>query len=707
MIKYRYTEDIMKNRRNKIGYGILSLALALALPLNASATEGKLTPVDSSSKTSEPTSNKLLKDGDIKTDDTNQDQAKPVLKPTTTSTTTQISQPKSQTTEKNTNYLSQKDKEDEDKLKVTPHPVKFEEKLIGATNHAYIRYSFGIDGDELEKDYTISVFALKNSQVKHLKLDNVISDSNVSMTGEELEKTTEKIESDDLFGFRTKQKIKRTGSVAAVVEIEEGDDPGDYSLYYVVSKEGKSIIGKMDANVGKSGDYNFYLSRDEVKKDYLLPEEEKINPFENLPFTKYLLNDTEDEKTLADFINPGLGDKTNYKLVVTYIDPISFETKKEDVINPQEYKIPANVLARFDVREKSDTTNLISDSEISTDELEISEDRSAVALRSAVGVSDSKKASSKKEKAGENDLVEKEKATLRKLYPNLDPESLDIKGFSQAIKKQSDKLEGLIDKTNLAQTASLRSYTSNQVDSNVQKLLEESKKTVLALEPDLDEENLDIRALSQALKTQTQRIETLIQQAFLNFELDSLAELEKVNPDQAKEEYKKIYELVKEAKDVNSKASNKLIELDEINLVDNMTDPLIKRVEGAKPVLNLGMLTPLTKIENLTKDSPKESERNFSTNLQKKLEAAVNKVETVTISAKDDKKLKDQAKEDKDNKDPNKKTIVLDSKDKEKAKENKEDKTQKTEPAKESKVNTPIFIKYLQRLYSIKSKGNK
>ena len=39
MIKYRYTEDIMKNRRNKIGYGLLSLALALAFPLNALADE--------------------------------------------------------------------------------------------------------------------------------------------------------------------------------------------------------------------------------------------------------------------------------------------------------------------------------------------------------------------------------------------------------------------------------------------------------------------------------------------------------------------------------------------------------------------------------------------------------------------------------------------------------------------------------------------
>ena len=197
--------------------------------------------------------------------------------------------------------------------------------------------------------------------------------------------------------------------------------------------------------------------------------------------------------------------------------------------------------------------------------------------------------------------------------------------------------------------------------------------------------------LTQAITVQNQRIEELIQQAFLNYELDSLIELEKTNPEQAKEEYKKIYELVKQAQDTSKKADDKLIELDEINLIDNATAPLLTAVKGAKPVLNLGILTPLTKINNLTKDSPKESERDFSTNLEKKLKEATKKVETVTIGEKEDKKADkkdDKAKENKDNKDPNKKVIVVDKK----AKENQA----KTEP----KINTPIFVKYLQTLNS-------
>lgn len=42
-------------------------------------------------------------------------------------------------------------------------------------------------------------------------------------------------------------------------------------------------------------------------------------------------------------------------------------------------------------------------------------------------------------------LIQTEKASLRKLYPNIDPETLEMMSLSQAISKQNAKLKGLMD----------------------------------------------------------------------------------------------------------------------------------------------------------------------------------------------------------------------------------------------------------------------
>ncbi|WP_311491755.1 hypothetical protein [uncultured Anaerococcus sp.] len=684
----------MKNRRNKVGFGILSLALALALPLNASATEQKSLDQIDTKNTEQPS--KLIDDKEINTT-VGQDRAatvQPITAPQTgtASQSSSASQTKDKDTE-NKNYRSQKGNEQDaakdetkvtnkDEIEVNPSVVDFKAGMEEGKNCAYLTYTLGITGDHLEKEYTVSVFALKNSQVKNIKINQLIPDDKPLLSDQEKANVAETISGSDLFGFRIKTKFANTGVVQASVKITEGEDPGDYSLYYLVSCEGKSFLGKFDANVTKVLD-SYALYNNQIKRDYEKTKEEKDNPLEKLPFTKYLLNDTNEEKKLLTYLNydPSLG--KDYKLVLTYINPNTLEKKNEEVTDPEKQIIPANSLVRFDLREKSDEKNPIEDGKIEVGKFETTDFQKFVASKDAEkdqseqGKEQKKPSTIGEENQSAKDLVEAEKDTLRKLYPNLDPENLDIKGFSQAIKKQSEKLEGLIDKTNLAKAKDIEEEGPSQDRAAALKLVEEQKKSILQLEPNIDEENLDIRGLAQALTVQTQRIQELIQQAFLDYELDSLAELEKENPEKAKEEYKKIAELVKEAEDISKKANNKLIELDEINLIDNTTDPLITSPKGAKPVLNLGMLTPLTKINDLTKDSPKESERSFSTDLQNKLDAAIKKVDTVTITEKDDKKAKDQAKD----KDPNKNIIVVDSKNKDR-----------------KEINTPIFVRYLQRL---------
>lgn len=672
----------MKNRRNNVGIGILSIALALALPLNANATD---TP-------------KLIEKDAVITEGLAGGQKQEA--PTTPTTPTTPTVPTASTTttntnkqlDKNTNYISQRDKEAEDKIQVKVYPVELKSEVKGVGNTAQLSYEFAIKGSDLSEEYTISVFALRDSKVKNFELDNFISEDKVTIAGEEMTKNAEKIAGEDIFGFRIKTKFTYKASVKAVVTIGDDDEAGDYSLYYMITTKDKTAIGKMDANLEKVGDYNFVRTNEQIKRDYDLPDDDKVNPFENLPFTKYLLNDTDEEKNLTDFMDLIAVKFGSYNLVASYINPNSDDLQTDVIDNPKEYTIPANSLVRFDVRTKDDTTNLIKDSEIAAYKLEITEDGKApISLMSLMAnkpVGKSRSAVVSPEMAK---LIEEEKATLKMLYPKLDPETLDAKSLAQAISKQKDKLNELMD----GQFKPIQPMAEfkNQLNPSGQ-----MARSVVELNPYMDAEDIEVRNLAKAIRDVTADIHELIQQALLDYELDKLSELEKEHPDQAKEEYKNIARLVKEAEDVSKKANNKLIQLDDIILTDNQTDPLLVQKKGAKPVLNLGMLTPLTKINNLTKDSPRESERDFSENLEKKLQKAIEKVQTVTIGDKENKKL-DTAKEDKD-KDPNKKLIVVDPKKKAESKETNEEKAKEEKAKIEPRINTPIFVKYLQNLKS-------
>lgn len=678
----------MKKNKNKLVYGILSLALALSLPLNASATVGLTKPdsipeQQSQSEEANPTENtKLVPEAEIDktptpyiTENLQTTPQEPASNQVRTAPLPQVEKEN-----KNENYISLKVKEkEEDKkektFRVTLYdaldPTKrLKKERIGATNHFTLSYSFGINGDDLKKEYRISVFALKDSKVKSLELDNYITDSKVTSDGEKMEKEIEEIETDDYKGYKIKTKLIYTGSVKVDVKFDENAEPGDYSLYYIVEMDGEKVLGKIDVTIEKAGNDDFFVSRDQVVRDYEDYSEEKVNPFAELPFTKYLLNDTEYEKKLTDYVAPIQAKDGKNALKITYIDPTSKEEKEALIDNIEEYRLPANSLLRLDVIDKEEGEKLIKTSEIKAQEEEKAKEKDAPMLM-ATSLNPSDQA---EDKAAE--------ARIKKLN-----------SMADLFKKE---VVGDVKYTPLEES----NYTEEQLKratKELEKALEEKKRSIIEINPLYDESEAEILGLSMILRDQADKIDSLIQQALLDHELDSLEELEKTNPDQANEEYKRLKSLIKEADSVKEKANKKLIELDEINLIVNKTDPLLRAKKGEKVVLNLGKLTPITRIDDLTYDSPAESERDFSKNLEKKLERAMKKVETVTLDKKDDEKAKSNknygkkaSKEDK-----NKKIIAVDKK----AKEN-QDKKEDTDQNKTTTktLNLPVFERYLQRL---------
>lgn len=694
----------MKNKRNKVGYGLLSLALALSLPLNASATENinKTEEITEPSIVEETTEEpKLIEETEIDTSTTETPQAPAQVAPVTNPTSTQ---PLPQA--EGHNYISQKGKENENKekpFKVIVHDEnnkegRLEKESDGVINHFTLNYGLGIEGNGQEKEYTISIFTLKDSKIESLNLKNYIADSKATSDGEKMEKETSKIENEDYKGFTIKTKIANTGSLEFDYKFEEEAEAGDYSVYYLIEMDGEKILGKIDVKLEKTPENDdFFISKDQVVKDYANTNEEKVNPFENLPFAKYLLNDTEEDKNLTDFVNPKQAEEDKV-LKITYIDPASDEEKVEVIAKAEEYKIPANSLVKLEVADKEETKDLIDPSEVKKDGEEKDKETG--------------KGESKEETPKENPKTPEKDDTDYSKYSDEEKELIDL---TKVLNKQAGEIEGLIkevEKEADGETAKESDKGQAKADgkeeaapivlkdsklteeqlkaamANVDKLLAEKKRSVLEINPQYDESEAEIVGLSMMLRESTAQIEGLIQQALLDHELDSLEELEKTNPYQAKEEYKNLAKLLKEAEETTDKANEKLIELDEINLVDNNTDPLLRAKKGERAVLNLGKLTPITKIEDLTSDSPAASEKDFSKNLEQKLAKAVKKVETVTLTKEDDAKAKANKEDKKEEKteDPNKKIIVVDKKDKDQNKT-----TNKS-------LSLPVFERYLKRV---------
>lgn len=673
----------MKIRKNNLGYGLLSLALALAFPLNANADEINLTPVDS---LTEKADTELISGDEVNMEDRRQEQNptniievksanNPQTQPVSNSQTIVNTKYKAQLDFKsNINYISQKGKEIEDKIDVKAYPVAFKE---GSDRE--LSYTFEIKGTMSPEDYTISIFALKDGKVKKFDLNNFIADEKAIQAGQEMAESCKQIAGNGVYGFRINTQIKDKCIVNAQVNLGEEDQAGDYTLYYAVTSKGKTTFGKLDAKVEKDQAMGFAIARDGENRQAIYFVQAKENPFARLPFTKILLNDTDEEKNLTDYLDLSQLDYGAYKLVVSQVDPNTQEVKQEEIDNPRDYKLPANSLIRFDLREKTDTTNPIEDAEIAAFDLDFTQEGKAeVSLASLINKkgNQNRVLSPNMEK-----LIQAEKASLRKLYPNIDPETLEMMSLSQAISKQNAKLKGLMD--NGAMIASPLAQIQNSLMPTNQKP-EEKKKSVVEINAEIEKENREIKALTEELREVTSDIYELIQQALLDYELDSLAALEASDPEAAKEEYKRIAQLVKEAEALGTKANQQLIELDEIILVDNDSDPIVGR-GGDKVVLNLGKLTPLSIISDITKDSPLESERNFSKNLQKKLNDAIKKVQTVTIGEKDDTKAEGKPADQKE--DPNK--AKAENENKAKDEKNLEEKPNKEEESKTKEENGP------------------
>lgn len=671
----------MKIRKNNFGYGLLSLALALAFPLNANADEMNLTPVDS---LTEKTDTEL-----ISGDEVNMEDRRPAQNPTNIIEVKSANNPQTQPVNNsqtivntkykaqpvlNINYISQKGKEIEDKIDVKAHQVDFKE---GSDRE--LSYTFEIKGTMSPEDYTISIFALKDGKVKKFDLNNFIADGKVTLAGQEMAESCKQIAGNGVFGFRINTPITDKCTVKAQVDLGEEDQAGDYTLYYAVTSKGKTTFGKLDAKVEKDQDNKLSLAKDRENIQAIYFGQAKENPLSRLPFTKILLNDTDEEKNLTDYLDLSQLDYGAYKLVASQVDPNTQEAKQEEIDNPRDYKLQANSLLRFDLREKTDTTNPIEDAEITAFDLDFTQEGKAeVSLASLIN----KKAKQDRTLSPNMEkLIQTEKASLRKLYPNIDPETLEMMSLSQAISKQNAKLKGLMDNGSIM--ASPVAQIQNSIMPINQKP-EEKKKSVVEINAEIEKENREIKALTEELREVTSDIYELIQQALLDYELDSLAALEASDPEAAKEEYKRIAQLVKEAEALGTKANQQLIELDEIILVDNDSDPIVGR-GGDKVVLNLGKLTPLSIISDITKDSPLESERNFSKNLQKKLNDAIKKVQTVTIGEKDDTKAEEKPGDQKE--DPNK--AKAQNENKAKDEKNLEEKPNKEEESKTKEENGP------------------
>lgn len=629
----------MKSRKNNIGIGIISVALALAIPLNANADEINLTPLDD---TVEPKKQVFIEDSEISEEVTNPTpNSNSSSTPTPTTTRVRTNKPNLKI---NTNYISRQGQlpEAEEKIEINPQPVSLRVNDQNGEKKSHLVYSFDILGDKAVKEYTISVFALKDSQIKILE-------------GEDLSKDPERILNDDIRGFKLKTKITGTRTIRAKVDLDESPDLGTYTIYYIVTSDGKSTVGKIDANLIKDDKGRLTILKEkptEEKPSEEKPSEEKLieenqiiekaNPFGKLPFKTYILNNTDQDKNLTDYIDLGTNDLSDYKLTLSFINPTTDEAKKKEITKPEDFVIPARSMARFDLRAKN-VKPLISEEEII--------------------INDKEKTLGKKT---ENSLMNF--LGLPEEKPN---------------QKPTDNLENKL----------------VQVKNDLYRLLKEKKKSVVELD-DLTIEKA--RTLTQAIREKNRQIQELIQQVLLDSELDSLTKLEEENPELAKEEYKRIADLVKEAEIVSDKASNKLIELDEIIYTDNSIDPLLARNSGGKPVLNLGKLTPLTTISDLTKDSPTPSERDFSTKLRAKLALAVKKIETVTISEKDNQKAYEKpinVKEDKETKNeietsknqaekPEAKENP--SQDLNKPKANEKAKAEDIQPSKEEKLKKPM-----------------
>ena len=567
----------MKNSKTPIKLGLLGLALLLAMPTNIKVSEatenqmGEITAPSTADQAPQPSDEQGKKDlidpEDVKTDpeeeqDPEQETPAPTISPNTSVLRVSNPAPAPETKVKNTNYISQA----YIKPNVTKEKLK-EVKNDDSSKSYTLSFSIGLAEEGIEKPYQVYIFALKNSQVKNLSLVNTVIDEKATLANDN---KFEEIENDEIKGLKLDFKFERNASITGQITINEDDQPGDYSLYYLIEREGQKQVGKIETSLTKTADKTFAESDDKENLNL-------INPFDNLPFTKYVMNDNIGDRKLTGYFNFSYGDYNRYKFTLTYIDPITKEIKNENFDKPEDIIIKAQSIAKIDIREKGD---LISANEVKKDDPKAATDRTANPSPISLGdLMAGKVARTADQSASKEDIVKNLQTATR-------------------------TLEGMV-ATN--------------------------GKSVVEADQNLSQQEAD--QLADQLNKQDEIIRGLIEQALLNNELDELAKLEKTK---AQEEYKKIAALVKDAQNASAKAENKLVELgeytpDKKDSFDLKGNDLISITKGTAR-LNITKLPSMTEVKDLT--SHYDEVKDFSKNLEKKLDEAkkkVEKVETVTI----------------------------------------------------------------------------
>lgn len=590
----------MKNSKTPIKLGLLSLALVLALPTNIKASEakdrtmGKITAPSGSEEAAPSTENKssedkpslmkaLIDQAEVIKDTINANEvqtspeesmlrvSRPEPAPTPSQAPAQSQgqspAPASEAKVKNTNYISQayiKPSVVKDKLK--------EVKIDDQTKSYTLSFRLALEEKGIDQDYQVYFFALKNSQVKDLSLVNTVLDEKASL-GED--NKVEEFENDEIKGLKVDLRFSRNASVTGQINISQDDEPGDYTVYYLVVKDGKRQIGKLETYLTKTADKTFA----ETDNDENLS---LINPFDNLPFSQYIENDNIGDRKITGYFNFSYAEYSKYTFTLTYIDPVTKEITKEEYDKPEDIIVKGQSLARIDIKEKGD---LVSSSEVKKDTAKSATDRSASSSPLSLGdLMAGKVARTADQSANKEDIVKNLQTATR-------------------------TLEGMV-ATN--------------------------GKSVVEADQNLSQQEAD--QLADQLNKQDEIIKGLIEQALLNYELDKLAELEKNDKDKANEEYKKIAVLVKDAQNASAKAETKLVELgeytpdkkDSFNLNGNN---LVSITQGKKPYarLDITKLPSMTEVKDLTSHYDIKEVKDFSKNLDKKVKDAVKKVDTVTI----------------------------------------------------------------------------
>ncbi|WP_311532075.1 hypothetical protein [uncultured Anaerococcus sp.] len=622
-------------KKTPIKYGLLSLALLISLPNQVRATEEPAEPITnitepSKEEVAKPEENKkLIEDSEI--DNT----PAPALESQTPSVNNTYQAPSvpsprinltsPTTSPQNTNYLSQAGKFnlEEGPIKVTAYKTELNKKIKDDKNTFTLSFMLGIHANSLDSEYTISVFALKNSENKTLKLANVISDSNVK-TGRNLLDKAEQIESEDVLGFRIKTNISDYASIKVEANFDQDAKPGDYSIYYIVSKGEDKSFGKVDAKITKKDEDDFELDTKPELRDYENKESKKDDPITKLPYKKYLINDSKEEQNLGAYLDLDSSDLSKSKFVINYIDPNLLVEKTETIANPKTYQIPAFSLARIDILDKDSKEEVKS---------------------AAVGVYDFKDS-----KTPMGDLI--------------------IKAGENKDRK-NDKSKELIN--------SLR--TANK---DMEKALEARVSSPVRKNDEPSDEELEL--LTNRLLNHAKIINTIIRQVLLNNELESLRELELSDKAAAEEEYRNIALLLKQSQDLKEKAADKLIAYDEIDLKSDYAEG--NPSEARNLALDFADDTDINYLTDLT-DGKDKNYKEFLEELSSKLGHAMTKVETVTITSKEDKKeqankenLEDKKEADKEKEAPNE-----DGAKDEKLPENKEEVKEEKETKEENKEN--------------------